>query len=132
MVCGIRRDASRSPGQIKAEDRDALQRNLALAEELGATVVRVKADRPADGLIAFAQREGITHVISDKAPERGGRSFSRVQRSTGFSRRSATLLFRSCHSVNPARRESTPHGARSPESREDGLAGVKEAYSVWP
>ena len=52
-----------APGQIKTEDRDALQRNIALAEELGATVVRVKADRPADGLIAFAQREGITHVI---------------------------------------------------------------------
>ncbi len=52
-----------APGQIKTGDRDALQRNIALAEELGATVVRVKADRPADGLIAFAQREGITHVI---------------------------------------------------------------------
>ena len=26
-------------------------------------VVRVKAERPADGLIAFAQREGVTHVI---------------------------------------------------------------------
>lgn len=52
-----------APGKIKAQDRDALQRNIALAEELGATVVRVKADRPADGLIAFATREGITHVI---------------------------------------------------------------------
>jgi two-component system, OmpR family, sensor histidine kinase KdpD len=52
-----------APGQIKDADREALQRNIALAEELGATVVRVKADRPADGLIAFAQREGITHVI---------------------------------------------------------------------
>ena len=51
------------PGHIKALDRDALQRNIALAEALGATVVRVKADRPADGLIAFAQREGITHVV---------------------------------------------------------------------
>ena len=51
------------PGQIKTSDRDALARNIALAEELGATVVRVRADRPADGLIAFAQREGITHVI---------------------------------------------------------------------
>ena len=38
-----------APGQIKPADRDALQRNIALAEELGATVVRVKADRPADG-----------------------------------------------------------------------------------
>ena len=31
--------------------------------QLGATVVRVKADQPADGLIEFAKREGITHVI---------------------------------------------------------------------
>ena len=27
------------------------------------TVVKVHADRPSDGLVAFAQREGITHVI---------------------------------------------------------------------
>ena len=52
-----------APGQIKAADREALQRNIDLAEDLGATVVRVRADRPADGLIAFAKREGITHVI---------------------------------------------------------------------
>ena len=52
-----------APGHIKPGDRDALQRNITLAEELGATIVRVKADRPADGLIAFAKREGITHVI---------------------------------------------------------------------
>ena len=51
------------PGRIKDADREQLARNIALAESLGATVVRVKADRPADGLIAFAQREGITHVI---------------------------------------------------------------------
>jgi two-component system sensor histidine kinase KdpD len=52
-----------APGHIKPQDREALQRNIGLAEELGATVVRVKADRPSDGLIAFAKREGITHVI---------------------------------------------------------------------
>jgi two-component system sensor histidine kinase KdpD len=52
-----------APGRIEHEDRDALARNVALAERLGATVVRVRADRPADGLIAFAKREGITHVI---------------------------------------------------------------------
>ncbi len=52
-----------APGHIKSPDQQALQRNIALAEDLGATVVRVKADRPADGLIAFANREGITHVI---------------------------------------------------------------------
>ncbi len=52
-----------APGHIKPQFRDALQRNIVLAEALGATVVRVRADRPADGLIAFAKREGITHVI---------------------------------------------------------------------
>jgi two-component system, OmpR family, sensor histidine kinase KdpD len=52
-----------APGRINPPDRDALQSNIALAEELGATVVRVRADRPADGLIAFAKREGITHVV---------------------------------------------------------------------
>ena len=52
-----------APGHIRPEDRDALRRNIALAEELGATIVRVKADKPADGLIAFANREGITHVV---------------------------------------------------------------------
>ena len=52
-----------APGHIGREDREALQRNIALAQELGATVVRVKADKPADGLIAFAKREGITHVV---------------------------------------------------------------------
>lgn len=52
-----------APGRITPGDRDALQRNIALAETLGATVVRVRADRAADGLIEFAKREGITHVI---------------------------------------------------------------------
>jgi two-component system sensor histidine kinase KdpD len=51
------------PGRIKANDSDALRQNIKLAESLGATVVKVHAERPADGLIAFAQREGITHVI---------------------------------------------------------------------
>ncbi len=51
------------PGKIDPNDSDALQQNIKLAESLGATVVKVKADRPAEGLVAFAQREGITHVI---------------------------------------------------------------------
>lgn len=50
-------------GRITPQDSDALAQNIELAETLGATVVRVKADKPADGLIAFAQREGVTHVI---------------------------------------------------------------------
>jgi two-component system, OmpR family, sensor histidine kinase KdpD len=55
--------AAELPVRIRAADREQLQRNIALAESLGATIVRVKAERPADGLVAFAQREGITHVI---------------------------------------------------------------------
>lgn len=51
------------PDRIRPADSEALRENIKLAESLGATVVRVKAERPADGLIAFAQREGITHVI---------------------------------------------------------------------
>jgi len=51
------------PGRISPRDEAALAHNIGLAQSLGATVVRVKADRPSDGLIAFAQREGITHVI---------------------------------------------------------------------
>lgn len=51
------------PDRIAADDSDALHQNIKLADSLGATVVKVKAERPADGLIAFAQREGITHVI---------------------------------------------------------------------
>jgi two-component system sensor histidine kinase KdpD len=49
--------------RISPKDREALARNIALAETLGATVVRVKAGRTAEGLIAFARREGITHVV---------------------------------------------------------------------
>jgi two-component system sensor histidine kinase KdpD len=56
-----------TPGErgnrITPRDAEALQQNITLAGTLGATVVRVKADKPADGLIAFAQREGVTHVI---------------------------------------------------------------------
>jgi two-component system sensor histidine kinase KdpD len=51
------------PGRIDPRDEAALKHNVTLAESLGATVVRVKADHPSDGLIAFAKREGITHVI---------------------------------------------------------------------
>ena len=51
------------PGRINPNDADALHENIRLAESLGATVVRVKADSPSEGLIAFAQREGVTHVI---------------------------------------------------------------------
>jgi two-component system, OmpR family, sensor histidine kinase KdpD len=49
--------------RIKPERAAQLAENLALAEGLGATVVKLKAKNAADGLIDFARREGITHVI---------------------------------------------------------------------
>ncbi|MGE3179409.1 MAG: universal stress protein [Vicinamibacterales bacterium] len=54
---------SERPGRIATADSEALTQNIALAESLGATVVRVRAGNPSQGLIAFARREGITHVI---------------------------------------------------------------------
>ena len=52
-----------SSSRIRPADAKQLAENIQLAEQLGATVVKVKAKRPADGLIEFAKREGITHVI---------------------------------------------------------------------
>jgi len=52
-----------NPSSIRPENARSLEENFELAEELGATVVRLKAKRPADGLVEFARREGITHVI---------------------------------------------------------------------
>ena len=49
--------------RIAPRDARQLAENITLAEELGATVVRVKSKRAADGLIEFARKEGITHVI---------------------------------------------------------------------
>jgi two-component system, OmpR family, sensor histidine kinase KdpD len=49
--------------RITPKDRETLGRTMALAQRLGATVVRVTAARTIDGLIEFARREGITHVI---------------------------------------------------------------------
>jgi two-component system sensor histidine kinase KdpD len=52
-----------APSRISSEAADQLAQNLALAEDLGATVIKIKAKRASDGLISFARREGITHVI---------------------------------------------------------------------
>jgi two-component system sensor histidine kinase KdpD len=52
-----------APERIKPESAKRLAENMALAEELGATVIKLKARRAADGLIEFARREGISHVI---------------------------------------------------------------------
>jgi two-component system sensor histidine kinase KdpD len=48
---------------LDPENARLLSVALEMAEELGATVVKLKAKNAADGLIEFAKREGITHVI---------------------------------------------------------------------
>ncbi|HWO00429.1 MAG TPA: universal stress protein, partial [Blastocatellia bacterium] len=50
-------------GRIDPANHASLLENIKLAEELGATVVKLKARRVADALIEFARREGITHVV---------------------------------------------------------------------
>jgi two-component system sensor histidine kinase KdpD len=50
-------------GRIRPEDHAALMDNIRFAKELGAEVVKLKANRVADALIDFARREGITHVV---------------------------------------------------------------------
>jgi len=51
------------PSRINQTDATQLKHNILMAEQLGATVVKLKTKHPADGLIEFAKREGITHVI---------------------------------------------------------------------
>ncbi|MFL6255178.1 MAG: universal stress protein [Pyrinomonadaceae bacterium] len=54
------------PGRIKPEDYASLQENVGFARDLGAKVIRLKAEGKrgvADALIEFARREGVTHVV---------------------------------------------------------------------
>ena len=51
------------PGRIKPRDFAALQENIHFAEDLGAKVVKVRGKIVANELIAFARREGISHVV---------------------------------------------------------------------
>lgn len=53
----------RRPTAASVRNGEVLARNLSLAQSAGATVVRVTAARTVDGLIEFARREGMTHVI---------------------------------------------------------------------
>jgi K+-sensing histidine kinase KdpD len=84
------------PGRINPDDAEALHENIRLAESLGATVVRVKAERPAEGLIAFAQREGSPTSSSVRARARGGSCCGAARPSTASSAPCPTRRSRSC------------------------------------
>lgn len=51
------------PGRIAPKTYATLQENIRFAENLGATVVKLKASNVADALLDFALRNEITHVI---------------------------------------------------------------------
>src|SRR5262249_60961794 len=52
-----------APSRKKREDETQVAENIGGGETLGGVVVKLKAKGAAEGLIEFARREGITHVI---------------------------------------------------------------------
>lgn len=75
------------PSRIKPEDARQLTENIQLAVKMGATVVEVKAKRPADGLVEFAKRDGITHVIFGQSSRTRWQILLEVRCSTAFWRK---------------------------------------------
>ena len=115
------------PGRIRATDSDALRQNIALAESLGATIVRVSAERAADGLIAFAQREGITHVIFGQSARS---RWEILWRGSTIDRFLATVRDEPHDPHGKAHKEETrQHG---PEKGPDGERGVTHRYASLP
>ena len=62
------------PGRINPNDADALYENIRLAESLGATVVRVKADSPSEGSdrVCTARGGHARHLRPERANAVGG------------------------------------------------------------
>jgi len=52
-----------SPERIDAEDQRHLHDTIELARQLGAEVVRLKGEDPAECLLDFARSHGVAHVI---------------------------------------------------------------------
>jgi PAS domain-containing protein len=112
------------PNRIKARDADALQQNIKLAESLGATVVRVRAERPADGLIAFAQREGSPTSSSASPPGPGWKSSGAARPSIASSAPYLMPPSWSCRSPSRSRRPGLlgPADLRGPPYRPDMMS----------
>ena len=51
---------------LSAEDREAVARNLRLAEELGARTVRLSGERPSDEILAYARAHNVTKIVAGK------------------------------------------------------------------
>ncbi|HEY3038301.1 MAG TPA: universal stress protein [Pyrinomonadaceae bacterium] len=100
------------PGRIKPQDYAALQENIRFAEDLGAKVVKVKGNNVADELIAFARREGVTHVV-----------FGQTSRSRWDILLHGSIINRFLHEVRDATVQVVPLEERSVYKHEAAEAG---------
>ncbi|AMV19451.1 sensor histidine kinase [Planctomyces sp. SH-PL14] len=66
----------RSP-RLSSEDRQRLDQNLRLAEELGAKVDTITADRFAEGVVAYAREHNVTKIVVGKPQGRSLRDWFR-------------------------------------------------------
>ncbi|MCU1263315.1 MAG: Osmosensitive channel His kinase sensor domain [Bryobacterales bacterium] len=61
-----------SQPELSAEDKAALDRNLALARDAGAQIEMLDAEDPIDGILQFAQSRGITQIFVGHSLRRTG------------------------------------------------------------
>lgn len=66
-----------TPERISAEAERTLLRNVELARELGAEVVRLKARDPVAALIDFGRAHGVAHLLIGRSARRSWRSLIR-------------------------------------------------------
>jgi two-component system sensor histidine kinase KdpD len=66
---------SSTGGTLSEADRTRLAGNLRLAESLGAEVVVVAGERPADALLDVARRRNVTRIVAGKPTHRRWRDF---------------------------------------------------------
>lgn len=64
--------ASKGADHGTAHDTRILATNVSLAEAVGATVLNVRASDVLEGVVALADREGITHAVFGYSGELGG------------------------------------------------------------
>jgi two-component system sensor histidine kinase KdpD len=57
--------------RLSAEDQEALERNLAIAREIGAHVEMLEAPDSVEGLIRFAKERGVTQIFIGHSKKRG-------------------------------------------------------------
>ena len=64
-----------SPGDQEGDNRRTLQENIGFAENLGATVVRLKQGNIAERVAEFVREKHITHVIFGRSAQEGWRKY---------------------------------------------------------